>query len=66
MARLLVVCYQSGEKKSEFNHDLNLGGAITERSLGHLISVILAGSWWEYDEVRITKQEVKEDVKSNG
>ena len=48
-------------KAQLFRHLLNFHDPIAERSLGHLIHVLLDGEFWEYDEVRITKERGKED-----
>ena len=44
-----------------FHHLLRFNDPIAERSLGHLIHVLLDGEFWEYDDVRITKERRKED-----
>lgn len=36
--------------------ELSKGDAIKERSLGHLIALLLYGLGWEYDQVTITKE----------
>jgi len=44
-----------------FHHLLSPHNPIAERSLGHLIYVLLQGEFWQYDEVRITKERGKEN-----
>ena len=47
-----------------FHHLLSPHNPIVERSLGHLIYVLLQGEFWEYDEVRITKERGDKDALS--
>jgi len=44
-----------------FHHLHKFHDPIAERSLGHLIHVLLDGEIWQYDEVRITKERGRVD-----
>jgi hypothetical protein len=44
-----------------FHHVFKFHDPVAERSLGHVIHLLLDGEWWQYEEVRITKERGEED-----